>query len=94
MIYLPAGPTTFTKPGLSPLESKSIDTKIDDGYPTTGTIISRDPTTFSNSAAPSAGAAGTASAGDCGDTDTTPTSYNIGALYANIVACSISIRMQ
>ena len=93
MCYI-GGPTTNTKPGLTPLEAQAVDSKIDDGYPTTVAVISRDPTTFSNSAPPSVGLAGTASAGDCGNTDTTPTSYNTGSSYANAVICSISIRFQ
>lgn len=93
MCYLP-GATSANQPGITPLEAMAIDNKIDDGFPTTGTVQTRDITTFSNSAPPSPGLAGTATAGYCGNTDTSPTTYNTGTSFANTLLCSISIRFQ
>ena len=91
MCYIP-GATTGNKPGLTPLEALAIDNKIDDGLPSSGLVLSKDPSTFSNSATPVGGAAGAASAGNCGSTDTSPISYNTSGYYATSVICSLSIK--
>jgi len=78
---------------MTPLESFGIDQKIDDGYPTTGNVLSIDGT-WSPQVTPAAGLAGAASSGDCGNSGTTPTSYNIGASYGNLLSCRISFLFQ
>lgn len=77
--------------GMTPRESFAIDSKIDDGLPTTGTVLSRDGMADSRWP-PGPGATGAASAGNCGNTDTTPTSYNVGATYGDVYVCTISLK--
>jgi len=80
---------------MTPLEAFSIDSKIDNGYPTTGTVISRQGTFYYGHGTDDEnypGPAGAAAAANCGNTDTTPTSYNTGAAYANLVVCAIHIK--
>jgi len=85
---------TFTGPGnllgLTPQQAYTIDSKIDDGYPTSGVVKSAE---ISSDVAPvDVGPAGAASAADCGNTDTSPTSYNTGLQYASLLACMLIIR--
>ena len=78
--------------GLTPEEAFQIDSKIDDGLPTTGIVQS---TAYWGTTPMHAGFADTASAGKCGNTDTSPTSYNnAAAAFANQVVCSISVTTR
>lgn len=88
-----AGNTYNATLAMSPLEAFQIDSKIDDGYPTTGIVKTRDIGFFWNGPAPLPGVSGAPASGQCGNTDTTPTSYNNGS-YPNAPVCSISIRAQ
>ena len=71
-------------PGVTTIDAFNIDTKMDDGVPTTGKVISVD--TATPVANVPANTAGGASA--CGSSATV---YN-NALYADTVNCNISIR--
>jgi len=103
IIGAPSGPlsTSFTNfngiptpvsLALTPQQAYSIDTKIDDGYPTTGRVISRD-NLITGKDAPRLGAvANPAVSGTCGDSSATPTAYNL--TFGNTNACAISIQFQ
>ena len=85
-------PDATTGFGATPSEAFAIDTKVDDGLPTTGVILSKFPGAVAGAAPVSAGHAGPASAGKCGNTDTTPTSYNANVAYGTQLACALLIR--
>lgn len=77
--------------GMAPSEAYAIDSKIDDGYPTTGIVQSRDISFLWQGPAPAPGHADTPVTDDCGNLNTTPTSYNTGAPYGDTLVCTISI---
>jgi prepilin-type N-terminal cleavage/methylation domain-containing protein len=90
------GVITSTGDGLTPLESKSIDEKIDDGLPGTGlaravTGIAATGTNYTADAG-SAVTAGTSSPTVCVNTTTTPDDYNVQELDANIPNCGLVAR--
>lgn len=90
------GVITSTGNGLSPLESKSMDEKLDDGLPTSGTVLAV--TGITNTGvnytadAGAAVTAGTSSPTVCVNTTPTPDDYNLQELDANITNCSIIVR--
>jgi hypothetical protein len=76
--------------GMSPKEALSIDTKLDDGWPQTGSVIARN-TSFSNGAPPGPDP-GHNSAGWCVLNTTTPYTYMTTLSPDANTACTISIR--
>jgi len=76
-----------TANAVTPLEAKGIDEKIDDGAPTTGTVLS-----FTNLTTPNAGAAAATTV--C-NTNASPSVYNVSSAAtgaAGNVVCQLQIR--
>lgn len=90
------GIITSTGNGLSPLEAKSIDEKLDDGIPISGTIVATTGLLASGiNFTPDPGAAvvaGTSSPTACVNTTTTPDDYNVQELDQNIPNCALVVR--
>ena len=90
------GVITSTGNGLSPLEAKGVDEKVDDGLPASGTAIATTGLLATGiNYTPDAGAAvtaGTSSPTACVNTTPTPDDYNVQELDANITNCAIVIR--
>jgi prepilin-type N-terminal cleavage/methylation domain-containing protein len=90
------GIVTSSGDGLTPLESKSIDEKIDDGLPGTGLAravsgITAGGTNFTADAG-SAVTAGTASPTVCVNTTVSPADYNVQEIDANTPNCGLIAR--
>lgn len=80
------GAVTATN-GVTPLEAKGIDEKIDDGAPTSGTVLSMTNLTTAN--------AGAAVATTVCNSNTTPSVYNVSSAAtgaASNVVCALQIR--
>ena len=90
------GLVTSTGNGLSPLEAKGMDEKVDDGLPTSGTALAV--TAITNTGvnytldAGGAVTAGTSAPTVCVNTTPTPDDYNVQELDANIINCALVIR--
>jgi prepilin-type N-terminal cleavage/methylation domain-containing protein len=80
--------------GLSPLNAYAIDTKLDDGLPTSGQIISTD-TSLTGAGFPGPGAATDPSVTQsCGNNTVTPIIYNVnGSTGGNKQLCTLQIRV-
>lgn len=77
------------KTGLTGIDAFNLDTKVDDGVPTTGKLLSVDDATpIANEAD---NGSGTLAAGVCYDSTTTPPHYSTGT-YADEMNCNIGIR--
>lgn len=76
--------------GLSNGEAYTLDSKIDDGYPDTGSVTSQ--SDFATLDAGAAVTAGTSSPAVCRNTTTTPDQYNIQDLDIAAVACQVRVR--
>lgn len=86
-----AGVATWTA-GLTGIDAFNLDTKVDDGVPTTGKLRSLDDA--APDASPSVAAANsnaTLAAGVCFDPSATPPRYNVGE-FADELDCNIGIR--
>jgi hypothetical protein len=73
--------------GVTPLEAKGIDEKVDDGAPTTGTVLSMTNLTTAN--------AGAAAATTVCNTNATPSVYNVSSAATGAqgnVVCQLQIR--
>ena len=77
--------------GMTPFEAFQIDTKLDDGLPTSGIVLSR-VAILDDGGAPGAGTVGVPSATVCALSTTTPSTYNVG--YPDAITCSISFRIN
>jgi len=88
--FLAPGGTAAGTLQMTPQQAYAIDSKLDDGYPGTGTVTS----TYFNVDPPGPGQSGGAGAGNCAHNDVAPTIYNLGLPYANTLTCSISIRVN
>lgn len=90
------GQITSSGNGLTPLESKSVDEKLDDGLPTSGTVIAVTGLLATGiNYTPDAGGAvtaGTSSPTVCVNTTLTPDDYNVQELDQNIPNCSLIAR--
>jgi prepilin-type N-terminal cleavage/methylation domain-containing protein len=77
-------------PGLSVLQAYSIDTKIDDGFPLSGTVVAKYANTTTWTTSPNASPAVAAS---CFDSTTASGAYAVNVASVN-TNCGLSIRMQ
>ncbi len=90
------GVITSSGNGLSPIEAKGMDEKMDDGLPTSGTTLAV--TGITNTGvnytadAGTAVTAGTSSPTACVNTTPTPDDYNLQDLDASITNCALVIR--
>jgi prepilin-type N-terminal cleavage/methylation domain-containing protein len=77
--------------GVTPQDAFAMDSKVDDGLPDSGSVLSA--AIVSGSGILGSEAEGAASAGNCGNTDTTPTSYNTGRSFATTPLCLLGFRI-
>lgn len=80
--------------GISGIDAYNLDTKVDDGVPTTGKLLSVDAATpVANTAANGVALAAPPAAGDCYITDSTPAPrYNTAGSLADEMNCNVGIR--
>ena len=78
--------------GLTPVQAYSIDLKIDDGFPLTGSISGIGTAWDAVTIGPLL--VGVPSANRCGNSSTTPTSYNIAPPYGAAYICGIMAALK